>query len=67
MAAQKFSLPIRKMEVTKPSLRSLFHVQVTTVEDQKHPLLLLAVASSEEANGLLANEVDIDNPNREFR
>jgi hypothetical protein len=46
MAAQKFSLPIRKMEVTKPSLRSLFHVQVTTVEDQKHPLLLLAVASS---------------------
>lgn len=61
MAAQNLSLPIRKMEVTRPSLRRLFRVKVTTV-DQKPPLLLLAVTSSSKRPMDYSEEVDIDNP-----
>lgn len=44
----------------------LFHVKVTTVEDQKHLLLLLAVATSSKKPADYSEEVDFDNPNREF-
>lgn len=61
------NLPIQKMGTTRPSLGRLFHLKVTTVEDQKHLLLLLAVATSSKKPADYSEEVDIDNPNREFR